>query len=195
MKIFPINSTYLSHGSKVNSKSTSRNLSFLGVREEIGKHIYSEVPTFSEYTSIFEKFINMAMKEGKIDLKRCVEALSSEKSSFRSKLEYAKKFSNNEDYVIISDKKGPLVSMRYGTISLHGNYIPHLEVHEHIDYSLDKNGNYVVERPFDNAKFYPNKNIKEFTKYTTDYSESKTTYYKEDGSENNLRNFFSFFGL
>ncbi len=64
-----------------------------------------------------------------------------------------------------------------------------------IEFGIDSKYDVVVERPFDKVKFYQNNQLRERTKYTSDYSSSDTQYYNKDGSERSVRNFFSGLGL
>ncbi len=64
-----------------------------------------------------------------------------------------------------------------------------------IEFGIDSKYDVVVERPFDKVKFYQNNQLRERTKYTSDYSSSDTQYYNKDGSERSVRNFFAGLGL
>lgn len=146
---------------------------------------------------IFDMLRRAAISEGSVKNSRLMEVLNSG-HSLRDLLfdfKMAVKGSNYSyhEKIVITPSGKPIIEASDTSIKfpdpIYGDFTGPIE------FGIDSKYDVVVERPFDKVKFYQNNQLRERTKYTSDYSSSDTKYYNKDGSERSVRNFFSGLGL
>ena len=115
------------------------------------------------------------------------------------------KAAENEDLTLLTCSGNKLVSIRnngpHGLIdTIAGNdRIVDTRVVFHdfndstktIEFGMDKDGDFLLERPYDLLTFWDNGNQKMVKNFSGDYRSSNTTYYNRDGSESFWKNLFS----
>ncbi len=93
----------------------------------------------------------------------------------------------NHDEIIVERNGSPLITAYDKFV----NFCDPINGRHHNDIKFGFDGDKVfIERLYDKAKFYDNHNLHSYTRYTTDFSESSTTYYKRNGEEDSLKSFF-----
>lgn len=191
MFIQPINNVYYPKSKTVTKKALNPNtdkINFKGYREEIASAADKKIRNLSDYKNLFDNLLLAAKNDGHAERETLYAIVTSTKSLWQ-KLNHIKENFSDVTLPIISLGSSNLVSAHYGNIRFHGDYVPHLKVTEDVDFRLDSDMDFVMERPFDLEKFYTNGNKKLHTVYAGDYGSSKTTYYDKDGSEPFWKNF------
>lgn len=150
------------------------------------------IKSYSEVSSLFIKLWANAISEGQAQDSVAKTILQKSYTSFfRDTLkEFAQGCKSGlikHDDVIVKRNGLPLVTAYDNSVNfcdpINGIY------HNDIKFGFDGD-KVVIERLYDKAKFYSNHNLHSYTKHSTDFRESSTTYYKRNGEENSLKSFF-----
>lgn len=152
-----------------------------------------DIKQYDELEYLFNRLISTAISEGKC--KASVAATLLKETDFmKYKL---KKFSQafksgliSHDETIVERNGSPLITAYDNSINF-CNPFGH-RYQNAIQFGF-KNNKVVVERQYDKVKFHPNHKPSSYQTFSTDYRNSHTTYYKDNGEEDTLKNFFGGF--
>ena len=200
------NSTYVTKNNSVNKHSVVKNsncadsvsFGYSSAYKNIFSRALSHTLTNGRHADeIFDMLRRAAISEGSVQNGRLMEVLNSGHSlrdllfDFKMAVK-GSNYSYNEKIVTSPSGKSIIeasdTSIKFPD-PISGDFTGPIE------FGIDSKYDVVVERPFDKVKFYQNNQLRERTKYTSDYSSSDTQYYNKDGSDRSVRNFFSGLGL
>lgn len=179
--------------------STPDRVSFGGYNDLFKKAISTEfnIKSYKEVTNMFENLWKCALEEGRLKNSVASTILTDESSSLISRLKRFRQGCKSNliehDEIIVERNGRPLVTTYDKSVNFRDPFNPvYRDKDIKFGFSKDK---LVVERLYDKTKFYCDhtRGISSFTRYTTDFREAETTYYKRNGEENSLKNFFEFF--
>lgn len=151
------------------------------------------IKSYSEISSLFSELWVNALSEGKARDSVARQILSRSYTSYMR--DTLKKFDQGYDAGLI--KYDEIIVERNGVplVTADQNFVNFCDpvwgrYHNDIKFGMDGD-KVVIERLYDKAKFYDNNRLYSYTRHTTDFRESKTTYYKRNGEENSWKTFLS----
>ena len=197
MRIMPISSVNSVNRTKTTTPLKSNDAikpTFKGYSATIVGNLDKKMRNWLDAVCLFDKLLKEAQKLANGGTKRYLDVLTSDRQCFEDKLKCVKRCYEGSSETILSCFGKPILEATLGGVRFNGPNVGYRNVESSIFFAF-KDDCCMVETNDLLMEFHDNGELKRITKYSPDYRSSETTYYNPDGTENNFRNFFAFFGL